>query len=305
MKNALFKIALVIVPVVLLLLYVEVKLAGVPNTYNTKKNQLELVKNETELLILGNSQTMFGINPEFLPLKAYNLANTNQDYYRDSALLAYYLPQMPKLKTILLPISDFSLGCPLHNTEPWREFFYYHYWKIEPEFNRSDIRKHSMIALYTPRTAFYHLRNFFNISMREKIHSNGFQEIYFSESQLTAPKVKTNLLRLQNINDAKYFDISFRRLKSIITMAQKNNIQVILIKTPANELFRRYQDKQIHRKSEAYFAQLYQQTGLTFLDYSVCDELVDEDFLDAYHLNGFGAKKFSRILGKRLGDMKD
>ena len=54
------------------------------------------------MLILGSSHSVMGIAPHLLSERAVNLAGATQDLYYSCALARRYVPQMPKLRVLVL-----------------------------------------------------------------------------------------------------------------------------------------------------------------------------------------------------------
>ena len=132
------------------IIYCEIRLRDIPNSYTIKKYYLEKDLNDIQVLILGSSHTYFGINPEFFNLKGYNLANASQTLYYDKELLGRYIDRMPNLKIVIISYSYFALWTELYeNVENWRDYCYYHFWGIKPNNSKLfDIKQVSYIALY-------------------------------------------------------------------------------------------------------------------------------------------------------------
>ena len=79
MKKLLTYISLFLIPIIVVWILAEVFYRTVPNNYTYKHQQISNNK-DIEVLILGESHTVSGINPEWLSLKAYNLSHVRKAY---------------------------------------------------------------------------------------------------------------------------------------------------------------------------------------------------------------------------------
>jgi hypothetical protein len=77
--------------------------------YLSKKIEISQKAGEIELLIVGNSHASMGINPMGLKLKSYNIAYGAQSILYDKEIILQLLPQLKKLKYVILSIDYPSL----------------------------------------------------------------------------------------------------------------------------------------------------------------------------------------------------
>src|SRR5690606_22742388 len=121
MKKFLSYILIFSAPVIILISVTEVLIRSIPNEYSIKKDYLDRNSNEIEILILGSSHTLRGVDPKYMNYKAYNAAMVSQSIDYDLEILKKYEGNWDSLKTIVLPISYFSLYSNLENeVESWR-----------------------------------------------------------------------------------------------------------------------------------------------------------------------------------------
>jgi hypothetical protein len=78
------------IPIVIASACLEVYMRHIPNSYKYKDEWMKKNGNTVETLILGSSHAYYGINPEYLSWKAFNLANVSQDLERDFFVLDKY-----------------------------------------------------------------------------------------------------------------------------------------------------------------------------------------------------------------------
>ena len=103
------RLFLFLIPILLFLTVVEYKLYHIPNTYNTKRKYFEKQLDSIEVLTLGASTILRGVNPKYFSYKGFNLANVNQTLDVNEILTEKYLLQMKKLKMVILDIDYVTL----------------------------------------------------------------------------------------------------------------------------------------------------------------------------------------------------
>lgn len=125
MKHFLLKILFFVVPLILLLIGIEVFSRKTPNAYRFKNEWMDKNAHSVEGLIFGSSHSFYGINPQYMKGKCFNLANVSQTLFYDDYILSEYIDKCPKLSFIILPISSFSLYGKLENGSEWYRAIYY------------------------------------------------------------------------------------------------------------------------------------------------------------------------------------
>ena len=88
----------------------EFLLRNIPNDYTYKRNYLDNNAKEIEVLYLGNSHILYGINPVFSKYKSFNCAHGSQSLNYDFAILNKYKKQWKKLKLIVVPVTLVTAG---------------------------------------------------------------------------------------------------------------------------------------------------------------------------------------------------
>ena len=81
MRGFLKNILLFIVPILIITLFFECYLRNKNTIYHEKEIGLVAGYEEIEVLILGNSHSHYGIDPNQISLDAYNMAMVGQSFY--------------------------------------------------------------------------------------------------------------------------------------------------------------------------------------------------------------------------------
>ena len=125
---------LFLAPVLLLLVALEIGLRRIPNDYAYKNERLVRDGAGLRFLVLGSSHAYRGVEPDSMGGAGFNAANISQDLSYDRAVLEHYLPHLPKLEYIVLPVSYGSLGGRLElGAEAWRVKNYTLYMGIDKD----------------------------------------------------------------------------------------------------------------------------------------------------------------------------
>ena len=121
MKKFLFHLSKIILPILFFFLVLEIAIRKIPNDYQLKKDYLDKNAAEINTLILGSSHTFYGLNPEYFSKKTFNAAYVSQSLDLDYEILKKYDSKLKNLKTVIVPISYFSLFETLDtDVEKWR-----------------------------------------------------------------------------------------------------------------------------------------------------------------------------------------
>lgn len=277
----------------------EIVVRHISNTYSTKDKYLREDADEIRTLILGNSQTFFGIIPDSLQSEAFNLANTSQNYEYDWRLLKHYYSLMPELKTVIIPVSYLSFFDPPFekSDDKWNEIYYKIYNGIDkyPDFSRYNLELSNIYvyqgklkgAITGNRHGLCSPKGFgldFNIDSRVQGWKNTAK---FHAAKHTAPDDRYNA-----------YNIAF--LDSLLNFCVSHDITPLMITTPTWKGYREALDPKQLKRTYYITDSIVRSRSIYYHDYSADSRFTDEDFYDADHLNDKGAVKFTRILRRHL-----
>ena len=272
----------------------EISLWTAPNFYKDKWQGLEDRKDQLEILVLGNSHFLDGVDPaQFVTAKAYNLAFPSQDITKDFALLKRAGAQCPNLKHIIFPAEYMSRHYLLNQgSEGWRKWNYD--WELG--LPATDIQDYFNPRRYM-RTLRHSLRHNFDLLIKE----------YDSEHQLGWVRKKGHRAEdfdRQAVQTAgrhqkeisKETDLSEVYAK-VIAFAEEKGYGLSLVMPPLSPPYREGLDGTLLSESRSYFDSLANEYDhVQFLDFSDSKKVMKSDFFDADHLNEEGAKKWSKLL---------
>lgn len=303
LKKFIIKLILFLLPLIFFWLLIEIYLLNKPlqNTYTAKKYYLNLKKESITTLILGNSHELNAINPAFLSTEAFNLANASQTLYYDSALLQNYLPQLPKLKTVIIGISYFSFFYELSDiSEHWRQQFYYQTYDIKPlSLKFFELNNYSKLSLYGFSKTFNLLKQKGISQDCQNLLPNGF--LYKSTNETINDSLGKKRVELHH---KQRFISQTQKIKNrvlhLVQFLKSKNIKVVFVTTPCHSSYYKFCDEKNLIDQQKFIQQLCQQYNFKYLNFFKDTRFVLEDFANADHLNFKGATKFSTILNDTL-----
>ncbi|HXP49999.1 MAG TPA: hypothetical protein VN922_08600 [Bacteroidia bacterium] len=285
------------------LLYFDHRLAHVGNSYNVKRHNLEQQIDSVEVLVLGASHSLYGINPAYFSHKGFNLSNIDQDMYFNSALLDKYISRLPKLKLVIIDIDYSALNYSLANSlEEWRCPYYQQFWGVKSNSTRLfDIRNYSLTFLYSNSLSLWLAGQGFNANFASNLSYNGW--IKNDTSALAAMSDQQAKERMAILNDgiARNTDKGIRHyIEKMVSELCAKNIKVQLISMPVFNTCSKYCNKDIITQNNLFADSLCKKYGCKYTNYFTDDRFTVHDFGDIDHLDFIGAEKFSKILDNEI-----
>lgn len=288
------RLLLLFLPFVLGWLWLEWQLTQYPNSYRIKNDELLKQKDRVTCLIMGSSQSYWALNPDFLQIKAFNLANVSQSIDVDIALANLWISRLPRLACIVIPVSYFSLRTRMQDSnESWRMYFYLHEYGLQwPTIKSYTPRSWSRTFLYSVPEA---LTMACGKSPGLLPETSGWLEVQhdLDTIDLDAAKNRANLhTRLQQ---TQLEDTLVAQLRNAIQSWQKQGIQTILVTLPVTEAYVAHLNPAYVQRNQQRIAELGA-LGVSCLNLSSATTFAQEDFADFDHLNARGARKASTAL---------
>lgn len=302
MKKFIFRLFLFLMPPALLLGAAEIFLRSQPNSYAVKQAAMERMAPRLETLILGASHTYMGVNPAYLGMCALNMAGVSQTIDVDLNMLRSYLPQTPKLKTVITNLDNaIFFDAPLAiGGESFRCTYYNIYMRME----RID---------RWPRKAFEVADwNGASERMKQILFKENFAVCdslgWYSEYkvELRDPDAMSDeTARRRNDNhtcrDWNNPVRNWETFKQLAALCRENNIRLIVLQTPVSEQYRKYIPQRQKEMVTQTLEKCRKMDGVVVADYSADKRFTDGDFYNTDHLSDKGAVKFSKILSTELG----
>jgi len=304
MKRFFLKSGLFLLPLLLVSGFTEWQLSRMPNTYSQKRADFERQLSEMQILVLGPSHALHGIDPAVFSHKTFNLANASQTLYYDKELTLRYLDRMPALKLVLIPVSYNTLYTDLADSkESFRRWFYSRYWGIDDSgMAMLDLHRYSLIALYTPQTAFEFLIKGFKVDLTEGLSPKGYLR-YDTAGCLKNISYEAGAKRVElyrRMMHEEHYQQNVDLLTSLAAALRQRNIQVCFITTPVFKTFAKYCEPSVFQANLDVLREICRLHGCGYKNYFNDPRFTIRDFYDNDHLNFIGAARFSAILDSEV-----
>lgn len=306
-QKILIRLLLVTSPFWAFCCYLEYKLNGIDNSYSYKMKEFEANEKASEILVLGNSEMLKGLNPSYLTSKGFNMAHVSQTYSIDEKILESYLDSIPNLHTVILGQSYLSFGENLEaGEESWRTAFYEKEYKLNLNHG-FDIKKYSAIFRYTPYESLKIFLSGFNTHLTKGFQPNGYLLVTanelgsLSDSNALA-RATAHTAGLKESNTKK----STEALGKIIQMLAQKNISLWLVTPPLMKNYKNnLNEKWVSENQNLLDSMIKKNTSKIFvvspetMNYPV---FAESDFSDVNHLNESGAQKFTLFIDSLLNN---
>ena len=90
MKKFIIRLLIFLIPVIIFIGLWEYGLNQIQTSYALKRAQLESQAPKIEVLVLGPSLSLRGVNPDYFCMKGYNVANVQQSLVYDTKITLNY-----------------------------------------------------------------------------------------------------------------------------------------------------------------------------------------------------------------------
>jgi hypothetical protein len=270
------------------------------NEYSYKREYVENHADAIKVLVLGHSHAACGINAEIMGDSVYNFAMDGRQQYYDAVIAQRYLHTMPNLRVVIWPYGygfEYNSYRYSHDKDHLN-LQYMHYYQCMYE-------KYMHIS-YESYIPYWHwpemLYNSFDFSFESLIQHDSEAK---NDEKLAMPEKAVDWqhghlpakIDYSAPIARKAFQESLGYFKQIAQACKDENVRLIVVGFPyyktARDLVtaRGLKDKQMCLDSmRAVYPQM------EYYEFMDDDRFVDDDFLDATHLNSHGAKKFSLII---------
>ncbi len=304
MKKFIYKSLLFLIPVIIAAAIFEYGLSKVQNSYNYKRTNLERQSDSIEVLLIGNSRTLYGIDPAYFSQRGYNLSNVSQTLFYIKELGVRCIPKMPKLQCVIIDVSPTGFGFDLiDGKEHWRDYYYTQYWDIDyPENNWYDIKRYSKFFLYQPIQSCYYASRLFKVNLAPNLYPNGWLRVEPPKTkELLADTVAVRRATFLNefSNDRRVVQ-NTANLDELVSFIKKRNIACVIITSPVYTSFSKYVDKSKYARGIAIINSICKKYHCEFFNYFEDNRFTIDDFADNDHFCYIGAEKYSKIINKEI-----
>lgn len=300
MKKFIIKLVIFLIPVVGFIALWEYGLGKLQNSYKLKRSQLEAQAPKIEVLVLGGSFSLRGVNPEYFSMKGYNVANVQQSIYYDTRIALKYLDKMPSLKVVLIAVSYNSLWW---QTENFRDYFYADYWDIKyPTIKWYDLTRYSKILQYGNGQAINFAFHGFKTNLVAGYSDNGYA---YATKQgkynlINDPDAEEAELRYDKYGKQENLYSNITDIRSLMDELTRRHIHGMFFVPPITGILSKYLEKGKVRTMDSLLSVLSVEYNTQWFNYQDDPRFSDSDFKNISHLNSDGATKFSKIINEEI-----
>lgn len=292
--------------------------------YKYLKNSIVAAKEEKcEVIAVGNSYIMNGIQGDMLKPKVVNLSLSSQDLYYSYKLLEDIISNNKNIKTCIVGVAyyllyhDLSMGTSEYSNMRVKNIYYpitkdLHNSKVKYELKKEKLQDYidneilkvifdmEKVQGRLEYEVYQRLGTYFNkfvkrenISMLGKRKINDLTE---SERSLMASQraEQHNIL-------SKYVETKIENeeiILKIIELLNKSRIRCILLNLPVTEYYDRYINKTCKGDFYKFINSINEKCE--FVDLYGSNILSEDDFVDFDHINEAGAIKISKYLNDNI-----
>lgn len=285
--------------IIVILAILEVVARSLPSSYSYKNDWIEDNGDKVKNLVLGSSHTYYGVRPDVMGDGTFNLANVSQTPEYDLALLEHYLPLMPNIRRVIMPISYFTFRDPqIEKGDEWMLAVRY---KIH-----MGLPLHSDFSIYNLEIADFDaykgkLKNLILNAPSNKCDSLGFGLGFTLDSRGdTWKEISEARAQKHTLSTPGRFDEVREVHDRFAHLAKKHGIELVIITTPSWHAYTAALDSVQLAEMYEGIGEMLKNEGVSYYDFLSDTRFVDSDFYDPDHLNDIGAAKLTQILADTL-----
>ncbi len=291
MKKFLTKIFTLLTSLLLLFLLLDTYVF--PNNKNQMFSKYNLLNNANgvEVLVLGNSHTFFGINPQKSEFKMLNLANKGRKIETDYYILKNNIDKIKDVKLVIVPVSH----CKMHAVSlgEKEKRLYYNYFKVQ-EYKQSFLK--NSLLLNEP------FRELVNNSIFKNKDINDFG--WRASKSIYKKDIEAIKERLSMSEDESYvngtINCSNVYLEKMNKLCKRYNKKMVLLIPPYHPDFYKYGNKLYQKQSALQLKNMAIKNNMIFVNGRELKIVKDSLFENSDHLNIYGADVFTRKLDSIL-----
>jgi hypothetical protein len=297
--------ALFALPLVALGLGLERGMRHVVTSYTAKSAALERHAGTARVLVLGSSNALDGVATPHLGAPAVNLANVTQTLYYDLALAELYVPRLPRLALVILPLSHIMFEGEIYDSaEHWRAYFYERTWGIPPQRPRFwEADRWSLTSLLGVRFSLKCATKRFHVDTVPEIDDTGWDRKPAPDGPARSVSDAAGAERaayLDSFISPSHVADNVARLDRLASLLEGRGVPLALVALPAQAAFVRHLSPAVLAANAAALEGLRRRHPLLFVDHVADARFGAEDFLDGDHLSERGAVKLAGILADEL-----
>lgn len=295
------------IPLLILGFLLEYMLRSIPNEYTLKRDYLAQEAENIETLVLGSSHAYFGIDPKYFNNQTFNAANLTQSLNYDYEIFYKYKNQFTSLKTIVLPISYFSLYSKLEEeTEKWRVKNYVIYFNIN-KYNNSISNNFELLNGYQlhnlQRLILYYLKPSKSILTTELGWGTDYHSSRAKNLEATGKSAakRHTITDRNSIENQRKLNENLTTIDKFVHWTKKNKVNLLFVTLPTHQSYQKNIDnEQLRFTSKTIETICSNYEHCKYFNIFNSSDFNDTDFYDGDHLSEIGTKKLSKLLNNNI-----
>lgn len=307
MKRFLIKGSVLFIVIIMGIAAAEYGLRRLPNDYNYKAKYMAENAHRIKTLIIGASDGLMGIDPDYMDSGTFNLSFSSQTFEYSYHLFNYYIDELDSLETIILPVSypyPFE-RMEINGGEPWRSRYYKIYFNSQTDIDFSldnllltvnkgwGLYKHAIKCIFGKGLSVSELGFGTTYTLRNR-HINWREQ----SSDWAIGQTKKEYKERDTILNANIL-----LLDKMIRQCSDKGIVMYLITTPVYmDYYNACNPEQLNLRDDFCIEASRNSDNVYYYNFSQDEDFIDDDFFDGCHLSNIGAKKFSIKLQRLILD---
>ena len=308
LRFLLSKIILLSLPLILIIGYIEYQMSFSDTDYFARRINLEHQIDNIEVLVIGSSNTFYGIAPEAFSYHGFNLAFPGSSMYFDKQIVERYSTRMPKLKLVILTANFYTMGLNYSSfNQSWRQFALRQYF---------DVPIRQTAGLPIDGAFWTEPRNFSKIALYGKVAIGedllapvdvvATESGWFDAGIVPVDSIKkfgvVGAKQHNSVSNVEDYDHNLSYWESLIPLMKSNNVAVLVTVLPTDKSYYENLDIQKVKLMNQKLTEFSMKYGVKFVNYTADPRFSKDDFSWEMpdHMNARGAIKLSRIIDKEL-----
>ena len=300
MKKFVLLNVLILILIISVFFIIELLLSLTPNQWKQANDYLDKNSNNLEVLILGNSYSHFGVNPDYIELGSYNAAHPSKHHYYDFLTYNKYETNFDSLKVVVMPASynkmvNDSLGIQFNYS-----YFGAHNYVIDYGIEEFSSFKHKFRVLnIPPKSATKSIIKFIANKNTTSVSNLGWGNTYKS-TKIFYPK-KTYKYNADFVLSNSIFSFKKKEIINFTKNLRNKGVKIIYFTPPFCEGYLSSINFEVKNKVTDFFIDLeFKFDNVVFIDFNKNSIFKYEDFWDDTHLNEIGASKLTKLLNTKI-----
>lgn len=272
-----------------------------------------VLKKTYETIIMGNSRTYRGVNPDMMDSTTYNFSFDNETFFEQYFKLQYLdrSNQLPRLLILGVDYFEFSFLSQAMQAS-YRPYFGEEYNNLLNQLSRNIGVEFAPID---------NVDDWFNSKMSEVFGRSTSQYLSYlwrtlQGSPFEAPCLKANgqyvVRPVPTAVDGEFMTRSSKmepcqqeKFEQIMAFAKQRQIKVILLMPPCRDIEMDCYTQDVKDNMNIYFKSFERPDSVWYLNMSELENYHVDDYMDGTHLNPIAADKFSRQLYDTIKNFKN